>query len=337
MNVLLLGGGGLIGTPVARALVGAGYHVTVATPSGRAVVDGAEALALDRRDAASLERGLAGRRFDLTVDFLAYDDRDIERLLLVPHTALGRTIMISTGQVYLVTEGARPPFREEDADRPVIPEPEPGTRAHANWVYGIGKRRAEAALLGLRRSHGVRALALRLPVVQGAGDRTGRLWEYVLRLRDGGPLLVPGDLDQPLRFVWSEDVARAIVRLASNWPDEGFAYNLGQADAITVRQFLATLATVLGVEAHVIPCTPEELASAGLDPGLAPFSSRWCSVPDPSLAIERWGYEATAFADFLPQVVSRLDGWRERPESESYSKRAAEREWAATRENFVVA
>lgn len=336
MNVLLLGGGGLIGTPVARALVAAGCAVTVGTASGRAVVDGAEALAVDRRDAASLERGLAGRRFDLTVDFRAFDDRDVERLLLVPHTALGRTIMISTGQVYLVTENPHPPFREEDADRPVMPEPEAGTRAHANWVYGIGKRRAEAALLALRRSHGVRALALRLPVVLGAGDRTGRLWEYVLRLRDGGPLLIPGDLDQPLRFVWSEDVARAVVRLATHWPDDGFAFNLAQADAITVREFLVTLAGVLGGTARVVICTPEALAAAGLDPRLAPFSGRWCSVPDPTLAIERWGYEATAFAASLPRIVSQLDEWSGRLPSETYGRRDVERAWGASHESFVL-
>lgn len=301
------------------------------------VPDGCEALRADRGDAASLELVLAGRRFDFTVDFLAFDAPDIERLLLVPHTVLGRYVMISTGQVYLVTEGARPPFREEDANRPPIHEPRPGTRAHANWVYGTGKRRAEAALAVLRRTHGVRGIALRLPVVQGGRDHTGRLWAYVERMRDGGPVLVPGALDQPLRFVWTEDVARALVRLAANWPAGPMAYNLAQADLFDFRTFLRKLGAHLGVEPTVVPCAPEELEPAGLDEDVSPYSGRWCSVPDPSLAVASWGFEPSSSDEWMPRVVRELDAWDARPSHPGYSKREIELAWARGRRASVLA
>src|SRR5436853_406386 len=82
-------------------------------------------------------------------------------------------------------------LREEDAERPVSPEPAADIRDHAEWRYGVGKRRAERALSALRGTHGMRAMALRLPIVQGEGDPSLRLWAYLERLLDGGPILLP--------------------------------------------------------------------------------------------------------------------------------------------------
>ncbi len=336
MDVLLLGGTGLLGEPAARALLAAGHAVTVLSRGRRGWPAGVERVEADRRDTDSLATALAGRRFDLTVDFLAYDAADVERLMLVPHAALGRLVTISTGQVYLVTRDPRPPFREADADLPLMDEPEAGTRAWHNWTYGMGKRRVESAIAALRQTHRVRAITLRLPVVQGAGDHTGRLWAYVERLRDGGPVLVPGSLDQPLRFVWAEDVARLLVRLAADWPVGVPVVNVAQPDAITVREFLHTLARELGVRATVCECTEDDLLAAGLDANASPYVGRWCSVPDPSLLREALDFEATPFATWLPAVVRALDE-RGGPSNSHYDRRPAERALALSRTTSELA
>ena len=190
-DVLLLGGSGLMGAPTARALAERGARVSVLARGEHPTPAGVEMLIGDRRDPAALATVLEGRRFDFTVDFTAYDAPDIERLLLVPYAALGRYVLISTGQVYLVTEGAAPPFREQDSERSVSPEPSADSPDHAEWSYGVGKRRAEGVLRVLRASHGVRATILRLPIVQGEGDGSLRLWAYLERLLDGGPMVLP--------------------------------------------------------------------------------------------------------------------------------------------------
>ena len=327
-DVLVLGGSGLIGEPTVRAFQAAGARVAVLSRGDRPLPAGAEALLADRRDVDALSRVLEGRRFDLTIDLLAYDATDVERLLLVPHVVLGRLVAISSGQVYLVTESPEPPFREEDARRPLAPEPEPGSRAHANWVYGMGKRRMESALRKLRRSHGVRALALRLPIILGAGDRSGRLWAYVERIQDGGPLLVPGALEQPLRFVWAEDVARVLVAIATQHADLGPALNWAQPDIMTFASFVETLADALGARPpSLVLCTSADLAGAGLDEAVSPYVSRWCSVPDPARAVERLGLSATPFPEALPRILEGLRA--SRPASDAgYARRAAELELA---------
>ena len=68
-------------------------------------------------------------------------------------------MFVSSGQVYLVGEQRRPPFRESDAAMPLMPEPVAGTRDHANWRYGVGKRAAERAALELQARQGTRTTA----------------------------------------------------------------------------------------------------------------------------------------------------------------------------------
>ncbi|MFN8589599.1 MAG: NAD-dependent epimerase/dehydratase family protein [Candidatus Eisenbacteria bacterium] len=301
-HILLAGGSGLIGGPTARALLAAGHRVTVLTRGLRALPDGAEALVADRKDAASLAHALTGRTFDLSMDFLGYDAGDVARLLDVPGFATRRHVLVSTGQVYLVAAEPRPPFVETDAALPAMAEPEAGTRAHANWVYGMGKRAAETELFA-RRAAGLDAVALRLPIVQGARDGTRRLWAYLQRMLDGGAVLLPEGGAHPVRFVWAEDVARAVVHLAGGAALPSPAYNLAMPDEPSLRDFLSAAATCLGVTPRFLRVSETECAEAGLDAWMSPFSGPWCSRPDPALAADELGFRTTPSPLWLPKVV----------------------------------
>lgn len=302
MKVLLLGGSGLLGGPTRDAFVAAGHDVTVASRGALANPPSVRSIRVDRKDPGALAKALEGERFDFTVDLLAYDDADVTALF-DSGVAPGRLVMISTGQVYLVARDPRPPFREADATAPAMAEPEPGTRAHGNWVYGVGKRAAEAALVRESRARGVPSLALRIPAVQGEGDgaSTARLWAWIERMRDGGPLIVP-DAPSRLRFVYSGDVATALLRLAEmeSWPAMA-ALNLAQPDECSLREFLALVARALGVTPKFVPVDEARLADAGVADAL-PYTGRWWSNPDPTVA-RGLGFETRAPDAYLPSVV----------------------------------
>lgn len=303
IRVLLVGGAGFLGTHVARAFRAAGHSVSVMSLGRRPVPEGCEALVADRGDTRALSAAVEGRRWDFTVDITAYDAADVERLLLVPYAALGRYTMISTGQVYLVTESAVPPYREPDSDGPLRPEPAAGTYDHASWAYGVGKRRAEAAVNTLRTSHGVRATILRLPILQGAGDGSLRLWAWIERLLDGGPLLMPDAGTRPTRHLWAGDVARALVRLAEGPPPREAAYNLAQPDIVSLRELIERVAVVLGVVPSFVDASWGELEAAGLPTDFLPYAGRWASVLDPSRATADWGFSAAPLDRYLGDVV----------------------------------
>ena len=325
LRVLVLGGSGLLGAPATRALLGRGHDVSVLTRSTRPIPTGAVPLVADRGDPIVLATLLAGRRFDVALDLLAYDGRDVARLFSVPELAIGRYLLISSGQVYLVSAERRPPFREEDGDLPAMPEPLEGSWDHGNWHYGVGKRDAERVARELHDRGATSTTILRLPVVQGAGDSTRRLGAYLQRLLDGGPLLLPGGGEDPVRFVWAEDVARAVVALTEGAPAPAPAYNLAQPDEPRLRDLVEAAAAVLGVRADIVGCDWGALTEAGLDRMVSPFSGRWCSRPDPTLARRDWGFVGAATEGWLPEVVRAHLAEIDPEPHPGYARRAAER------------
>ena len=326
-RVLLLGGSGLLGGPAREAFLAAGHEVTVLTRGGRALPPHPRlrALRADRRDRAALAAALGGEKFDVAVDLLAYTAADLDGLFSVPGFEPGRFVMLSTGQVYLVTEGPKPPFREPDYDAPVMPEPPRGTRAWYNWEYGVGKRAAEAALLKLSKERGVPALALRLPAVQGEADgqTSRRLWAWLQRMRDGGPVLLPDGGAQPVSFIYSGDAAAALLRLAEEkWPAMP-AMNLAQPGQNTLKEFLELAARCAGLKPDFVPVSGEVLQKAGLADTCATYWGPWCSRLDPSAALAL-GFRTRGPEEYLPSVVkAHLDNPPVVPH-EGYARRAEE-------------
>lgn len=331
MRVLLLGGAGTLSAPAREAFLAAGHDVSVVSRGSRPLPPNPKLryLTADRRDAASLEAVLAGEKFDFTCDFLAYDGDDVSRLFRVPGFSPGRLVMISTGQVYLVTEGKKPPFREADSAASTLPEPEHDTRAWHNWVYGMGKRAAEETLHAEASARGVPALALRLPVVQGEADGSLRLWAWLERMRDGGPVLLPDGGAQPVRFVYAGDAAAALLRLAEidDWPAMP-ALNLAQPADIPLKEFLRLAAGLAGLRPRFVPVTGGELEKAGLADTCAPYWGRWCSRLDPSAAFAL-GFISRGPEEYMSSVVR---AHMENPPASShpgYARRAEELALAA--------
>jgi nucleoside-diphosphate-sugar epimerase len=230
--------------------------------------------------------------------------------------------------VYLVASDRRPPFAESDADKPAMAEPPPGTRDHANWVYGMGKRAAEAEVRQ-RRDDGLDAVILRLPVVLGAGDGSRRLWAYVQRLLDGGPILLPDGGVAPVRYVWSEDVARLVARLAEGVVTPSLAYNVAMPDETTLRALVGRAADVVGVAPRIVAASSEALSDAGIDATFSPFSGAWCSRPDPARLAAELGFSCGPFDAWFASVVRAHLAEPDPAPDEGYVWRRAELAWAA--------
>lgn len=309
MRILLLGGSGLLSGAARDTFLAAGHDVTVLSRGERTLPEHANLahVRADRRDSAALARALNHERYDFTVDFLAFESGDVSRLLAVPEFSPGRCVVISSGQVYLVTAAPRPPFRESDADAPLMPEPARGTRDHREWAYGMGKRSVESELLQETAARGVPGLAFRLPVVQGEADghHSRRLWAWLQRLRDGGPVLLPEAGEQRVRFVYAGDVAAALLTLAvrRDWPALP-ALNLTQPDEVSLREFVESVARLAGVRARLVSVDAAELRRAGLAEECAPYWGRWCSRPDPAAALAVLGISTRSLAEYLPAVVA---------------------------------
>ncbi len=285
--------------------------------------DQVERLRGDRTDPVQLIQALHGREFDVVVDNALYKGAEVEPIVSLFQDRVGQYIFLSTGQVYLVREGIERPFREEDYEGRLMPSPKPNTYGYEEWMYGIEKRRAEDALRAAWEQQGFPYTSLRLPMVNSERDHFHRLYNYILRLKDGGPILVPSTPTYPLRHVYSGDVVTAVLKLINTGKGKGEAFNISQEETLPLDEFLAILGDILGVQAQVIRVRRDLLEANGFLPDCSPFSDRWMSELDNTRSKRELGMTYTPLRDYLEQIVAFYQD-NPPPKPASYRRRRAE-------------
>ncbi|MHB1021965.1 MAG: NAD-dependent epimerase/dehydratase family protein, partial [Acidobacteriaceae bacterium] len=260
-------------------------------------------LTADRSNADQFAAALGNRSFDLVVDMTLYTGTDAEATSKLLQGRVGRYIMISTGQVYLVRNEVQRPFREEDYAGTTIPAPATSqTYDYDNWLYGMEKRAAEDALFRAAQS-GFPLTVLRLPGVNSERDYYDRIFSYVARLQDGGPILVPENPHLALRHVYGADVVDAILRVSVNPNAMGRAYNISQEETVTIEEFLTLLAEIADRTLRIVRLPREKLERAGLLPYCSPFSSTWMSTLDNARSKAELGLRYTPLREYVARLV----------------------------------
>jgi nucleoside-diphosphate-sugar epimerase len=306
MRALIIGGTRNLGPNIVQALLEAGYQVSVFN-RGLTAEDlprDIERLRGDRTDISQLRAALGGREFDLVVDTTLYTGPEAQAAVELFSGNIGRYIFLSTGQVYLVRLGAQRPFKESDYPGPVMPEPPlVDEHEHSNWQYGHDKRLAEDVFASAWSERKFPYTSLRLPMVNSERDHYGRILGYWLRLRDGGPILVPEGPGLPLRHVYGEDVVQAILRLAQSYVGFGQAYNIGQDETLSLDSFLQQLAKLAQTPLRILRVPRRNLEQASLLPECSPFSGSWMSSLDNTLSKAELGMRYTPVDDYLPKLT----------------------------------
>lgn len=318
MVVLVVGGGGYIGSHAARALRRAGHQVRIYDnlSAGHAfLAEGFELIIADIQDPAALSAAM--HRVDAVMHFAAYAyvgesvvhprkyfENNVTSALILLNTALDcgirKLIFSSSCAVYGVPESL--PITELSVRAPVNP-------------YGVSKLFFENALEAYDRAYGLHSACLRYFNAAGA-DESGEIGE----IHNPETHLIPLALQaaagvrQPLQiygddyatpdgtcirdYVHVTDLADAHVlaldRLTAT--DESFSLNLGQGGVYSIRQVLATIKTVTGCS------VPFKVAARR--PGDPPVL-----IADATRARQLLGW--TARRD-LPEIVSTAWKWQQR-------------------------
>lgn len=325
MYVLIVGGNRFVGVQLGWRLLAAGHRVslfnrgTLPDPFG----DRVERLRGDRTT-EDFERLLTGRSFDSVVDFAAFTGEDVERAITVLRGQLAHYIFISSGQVYLVRETYTPPSKEEDYDGPVLPRPDDPAEL-SQWLYGVGKRAGEDALVAAWERDRFPSTRLRIPMVNGERDYARRVESYLWRILDGGPVLLPDGGTNPTRHVYSGEVARAICAILGDERTFGEAYNLCQEEMPTLVELVELMARLLGAPSRLAPISNDALLRAGLDPhDISPFSTHWMSCVDPSKARRDLGFEHEPLETYLGKIVASFLAFTPSEPPEDYRNRDVE-------------
>jgi 2'-hydroxyisoflavone reductase len=124
----------------------------------------------------------------------------------------------------------------------------------------------------------MRATVVRPGLIVGPHDSTDRFSYWPKRVARGGPVLAPGDPDDPLQFIDVRDLAGFILRLVED--DRSGTFN-ATGRIVAFADFLEECRRVTGGDADFVWIPSEKLLAAGLDP--------WMGVP---LWIAAPGWEA---------------------------------------------
>jgi nucleoside-diphosphate-sugar epimerase len=304
-NILVIGGTRNMGYFLTQRLVEAGHKVTILNRgmSADELPDSVHRLRADRTDPQQMRRALLAKSFDVVVDFVMHRGHEGETLIDLLANKVDHYIFISTGQVYLVREGIERPFKEDAYEGRIMPPPKDNTYAYEEWRYGVNKRECEDVFKAAYTERQFPYTSLRLPMVNSERDSFRRLYSYILRLSDGGPLLIPETPNFPLRHIYGHDVIRAIELLIDTGQGKGRVFNISQEETVALDEFLGIIGRHMGVPVNLVRMKRSILEANGFLPDCSPFSERWMSELDNTRSKVELGMTYTPLDEYLGMLV----------------------------------
>ncbi len=261
-RVLVTGGLGFIGSTLARALVAAGAHVTIAdamipgcggNPHNiQGIEDRVVVRLVDLRERSLLDDLVRGQDviFNLAgkishVDSMRDPDADLENNCRA-HLGLleaCRRVNPDTKVVYAGTRQVygRPEYLPVDERHLVRPTD----------VNGINKAAGEAYHIVYNNAHGLRACSLRLTNVYGPRQlidhsRQGFIGWFVRLAIEDAEIQIYGDGRQVRDFVYVDDAVDAFLLAGADDAANGQVLNVGGSEPIAHRDLVALLIDAAG-------------------------------------------------------------------------------------------
>ncbi|MCU1328796.1 MAG: NAD-dependent epimerase/dehydratase [Bryobacterales bacterium] len=250
MHVLVIGGTLFIGKLLVKRLLGEGHEVTILHrrtehPFGRKVHN----LVADRNDAAAVKAAVAGQRFEAVYD-LAYDwergttSQQVEATAKAIPGNLSRYIFMSSVAAY----GDGLNHAEDD---PLASD------IHQN-EYVRNKASSERVLFRMYHESKFPVVTFRPPFVYGPENpfyREAYFWD---RMKTDRPIMIPGDGNRLMQFVYVNDLVEACFRALEKHTAPGRAFNVADDKPLTQIEVVNEFAKAAGKQ-PVIVRVPREL------------------------------------------------------------------------------
>ncbi len=304
MKILIIGGTGLISTPITRFLRERGDDVTHYNRNRQQaeIPHGVRHITGDRTNYPTFAAQMrAAGSFDCVMDMVCYQPEDAESLVEVFAGQGAHLLVCSTVDVY-----HKPPLRyplTDDAPHGPVP-----------WEYALKKAHIEAILNAVHERGGFPLTILRPAFTYGEGrglvHSFGGRTTYFDRLRKGKPLVVHGDGSSLWVSCHAEDVARAFVAAAGNPRSFGKSYHLTGDEWMTWNAYHRTVADILGApEPRLVPIPSDLLAR--LVPkraGICALNFQYNNIFDNTAAERDLNFRCTIpFREGVTRIVAWLD------------------------------
>lgn len=302
MKVLFVGGTGLISSACTRLAVERGIELYLLNRGGAsASAEGTVSLLADVHDEAAAERALAGHRFDVVVDWIAFTPDDIERDLRLFGGRTDQFVFVSSASAY------RKPLVDW-----LIREDSPLANPH--WDYSRAKIACEERLLRAFREDDFPVTIVRPSLTYG--DTQVPLivnsWQLpytaIARMRAGKPLIVPGDGTSLWTITHNSDFAKGFVGLLGRPAAIGQAFNIMGDEVLTWDEIYRQVAAAAGAEARIIHIASDFIVACLPEMGGTLLGDKSVSAVFDTTKIKRFVPDFVATTPFA-QGIRRTVAW----------------------------
>jgi len=299
MKVLVIGGTLFIGRPLVQALQKAGHEVWVMHRKaehdlGKKIGN----LVADRNDGAAVKRALEGTKFDVVFDNV-YDWQrgttaaQVEATVRAVGDQVKRYVYMSSVAAY----GDGLNHHEGDA---LAADDHPDT-------YVRNKAQSERMLFRMHQRYGTPVVTLRPPYIYGPGNpfyRESFFWD---RMREGRPIIIPGDGRRLMQFSFVKDLVTAALKAMEEPNAIGHAFNIANARPLTQTEVVQALADAAGRKPTLVRIPRERILQAGGHPLNAPlYFGFYYDMPAITQVISKaqrvLRFKATPFAEGLKET-----------------------------------
>lgn len=266
MKILLIGGTRFFGRRVLEVAVSHGHEVTVFhrghTPlSGGLEVD--EVLGDRNLDIERLEG-----EWDVAIDMCGYLPESLEISTSHLRPRVGKYVFISSISAYAdfsdshydeSTKLVRLTAEDEEFVRSIDPVKNIDATTLAEH-YGGAKVLCEGIV---QDRFGEDALIVRPGLIVGKFDHTDRFTYWVMRIADGGKVLVPGDPEMSVQFIDASDLARWLIGAVER-DVVGEIQVTGKPGEVTFENMVSTIKSVTDSDAEFVWVDEQFLKEKGV-------------------------------------------------------------------------
>ncbi len=258
MKALFIGGTGTISTAISKKLLEEGHELWLLNRGNHndRLPQGAHIITADINDEKSVAEKLAGEKFDVVADFIAFVPEQLERDYRLFHDKTRQFIYISSASAYQkplsdyrITEGT--------------------PLANPYWEYSRNKIAGEELLMKLYREKGFPVTIVRpshtysersVPV--GIHGEKGS-YQVLKRMMEGKKVILHGDGTSLWTLTLNRDFAKGFVGLMGNIHAIGEAVQITGDESLTWNQIYQTVADALGVQLKPFYVSSEFLSACG--------------------------------------------------------------------------
>jgi len=256
MNLLIIGGTGVLSSAVTAEALRKGIEVTMINRGRRRIPEGVDLIKADKDNLDLIAMQLEGRTFDAVMDFLCYTDAQTENSVRFYSKYTRQYFYISSCAVYN-TELLKGKMGNEESPK-VLPI----------WKYSVDKWASEQKIENMFKGMDVNYTIIRPCVTYGdtripygISPGYGYHWTLCARILAGKPIITWNNGKNRCNMTRVEDFAVGVVGLIGNPKAYGEAFNVCGDQVPTFRDVLDVLSEYLHKDVITVDIASEFYAN----------------------------------------------------------------------------